>query len=467
VIRTLTPCAGFLYFGTVITMPPRVAGHILIAEDESALGEILEQHLTSLGHRVTRVSDGRGAMRALTANSFDVAVLDSVMPAPDGLEVLRALADDPDPPAVIIAAAQGTIDTAVHAMKRGAFGYLAKPYRMTELDVVVTRALEHRALAHQNASLRDRLTRAEGEPAFLTQYAPLRAVLAAAMAAAGGDEPLLIVGGPGTGKCALARAMHARSRRAARPFIQLDSGTLSNEHVTRTFFGVDRSDRSQGVRAALATRGSLYLHDVHAMTRPVQVRLGDALRNGKFRATPRGEERGLVARVLAAARGWNERPEHTASPELCDVFDSRRITLPTLRERAVDIPLLANAFLALNGNGNGAPQFDPVALDALQEYPWPGNVAELRAVVERARMLCRDGVIRIVDLSLAPADHQLELAEVERRHILAVLRANDWHQGKSAESLGISAKTLYRKIREFSLLRPSPETRGESPRNRR
>jgi DNA-binding NtrC family response regulator len=448
-----------------VTTNARVAGHILVAEDEGALGEILEQHLIALGHRVTRVSDGRGAMRALMTESFDVAVLDSVMPPPDGLEVLRALADDPDPPAIIIAAAQGTIDSAVHAMKRGAFGYLAKPYRMTELDVVITRALEHRALAHQNASLRDRVARAEGDPGFLTQYAPLRAVLAAAMSAAGGDEPILIVGAPGTGKCALARVMHARSRRAARPFVQLDAGTLAHEHVSRTLFGVDRTDRSHGVRAALATRGSVYLHDVHAMSRRVQTRLGEALRNGTFRATPRSDERAVKARILAAAAGWGNGPSTTASDVLADVFGARRITLPTLGERAVDIPLLANAFLSLNGNG--AVQFDPTALEALHEYSWPGNVAELRAVVERARMLCRDGVIRVTDLALAPSDHGLELSEVERRHILAVLRANEWHQGKSAESLGISPKTLYRKIREFSLLRPSPEARGESSRHRR
>jgi transcriptional regulator of acetoin/glycerol metabolism len=148
------------------------------------------------------------------------------------------------------------------------------------------------------------------------------------------------------------------------------------------------------------------------------------------------------------------------------VFNARRITLPSLRERAVDIPLLANVFLSANSNAT-PPEFDPPALDALREYSWPGNVAELRAVVERARMLCRDGLIRVTDLALAPSDHRLELAEVERRHILAVLRANEWHQGKSAESLGISPKTLYRKIREFSLLRPSPETRGESSRHRR
>lgn len=443
----------------------RAAGHILVAEDEGPLGEILAQHLEALGHRVTRVSDGRGALRALMAGSFDVAVLDSVMPAPDGLEILRALADDPDPPAVIIAAAQGTIDSAVHAMKRGAFGYLAKPYRMTELDVVITRALEHRALAHQNATLRDRVVRAEGDPGFLTQYAPLRAVLAAAMSTAVSEEPILIVGAPGTGKCALARAIHARSRRAQLPFVQLDANTLAHENVGRALFGSDRAERVPSVRAALATRGSLYLHDLHALRRRVQTRLADVLREGKFCAAPRADERSVRARVIAAVTS-NSVEGVNIVPELADVFRATVVTLPTLGDRAVDIPLLASAFLAMGGNA--APmQFDEQALDALREYPWPGNVAELRAVIERARMLCRDGIIRVSDLALAPSDHQLELAEVERRHILAVLRANEWHQGKSAESLGISPKTLYRKIREFSLLRPSPETRGESSRHRR
>jgi DNA-binding NtrC family response regulator len=448
-----------------VTTSVRQVGHILVAEDDGSLAEILEQHLVALGHRVTRVSDGRNALRALAAESIDVAVLDSVMPAPDGLEVLRALSDDPDPPAVIIAAAQGTIDTAVLAMKRGAFGYLAKPYRMTELDVVVTRALEHRALAHQNVTLRDRVTRAEGEPGFLTEFAPLRAVFSAAMSAAASDEPVLIVGGPGTGKCALARAIHARSRRSARPFVQLDASTLMHEDVARTLFGADRAERGSAIRAGLATRGSLYLHDVHAMRKRVQARLGEALQAGTFRATPRSDERAVRVRLLVAASTWGGGGTAGVSTELFSILDARRIELPSLRERGVDIPLLAHAFL--NHNGSAPLAFEPGAIDALCEYNWPGNVAELRAVVERARMLCRDGRVRVTDLALTPSDHRLELAEVERRHILAVLEANAWHQGKSAESLGISPKTLYRKIREFSLLRPSPETRGESSRHRR
>lgn len=433
---------------------PRLAGHILLAEDDRALAGILSEHLTALGHRVTSVADGRAALDALGVEPYDVALLDIVMPAPDGLEVLRALADDPDPPTVIIATGQGTIDSAVHAMRLGAFAYLAKPYRMAELDLVISRALEHRILAHQNATLRIQIARAEGEPEFLTQYAPLRAVFTLALATAERDGPVLIVGALGTGKCALARAMHARSARAARPFVQLDASALAGPDAERLLFGAPRVSGIPATRAALATRGTLYLHDVRALPARVQVRLAHAMRDGRFRGSGSDDGRAVRARIVAAAT--RDLTGGDVNEELAGVLAGTIVTLPPLRERGVDIPLLAASFLATAGDATET-RIDAGAMTALHEYEWPGNVAELRAVVERARLLARDGVIHVADLSLAGAGADLELSEVERRHIAAVLYAKAWHQGKAAESLGISPKTLYRKIREFGLRRPTNE----------
>jgi two-component system NtrC family response regulator len=160
------------------------------------------------------------------------------------------------------------------------------------------------------------------------------------------------------------------------------------------------------------------------------------------------------ARVIAAMREPLKDSDSRVNADLVAALGSALIALPSLAERAVDIPLLADAFLAGGGDG-AALQFEPDALAALAQYPWPGNVEELRAVVSRARLIARQGVIRAADLSLARADEQLELAEVERRHIVSVLEAKQWHQGRAAESLGISPKTLYRKIREFGLQRPA------------
>jgi DNA-binding NtrC family response regulator len=429
------------------------AGHILIAEDEAPLAGMLAQHLAALGHRVTSVSDGAAALRALHAEAFDVALLDIMMPAADGLELLRALSEDYDPPAVIVATSQGTIDTAVQAMRLGAFAYLAKPYRVAELDVVISRALETRKIANENATLRAQLARADGAPEFITRFAPLRAVHAAALAAAGREMPVLIIGAPGTGKCSLARAMHARSSRAARPFVQLDAAALATPDAERTLFGVEPAGGGPRTRAALAGRGTLYLHDVTVMNARAQARLARALREQRFRAVGAADERSVRARLIAASPGPLNTPGLRVHPELVAELSATHIVLPSLRERAVDIPALAEAFLAAAGDATTL-RIDPDALAALEAYSWPGNVAELRAVVERARLRAQGGVIRVTDLSLT-ADDELELSEVERRHIVSVLEARAWHQGRAAQSLGISPKTLYRKMREFGLRRPS------------
>lgn len=439
-----------------VTVSPRLTGHILLAEDDRALAEILSEHLSALGHRVTSVADGRAALAALSVEPFDVALLDIVMPAPDGLEVLRALADDPDPPAVIIATGQGTIDSAVHAMRLGAFAYLAKPYRMAELDLVISRALEHRILANQNVTLRVQVARAEGAPELLTHYAPLRAVFAVAFAAADRDTPILIVGAQGTGKCALAHAMHMRSGRAARPFVQLDAAALVRPDADRLLFGAPRTPGVPPTRAALATRGTLYLHDLAAMPLALQAGVARALRDARFATVGSGDERAVRARVIAAVTDVAARDTNAVSAELMDVLGGTKIVLPSLQERVVDIPLLAESFLDTAGAATGM-RIDADAMAVLQDYAWPGNVAELRAVIERARLLARGNVIRATDVALVGSGYDLQLADVERRHIAAVLHAKEWHQGKAAESLGISPKTLYRKIREYGLRRPSGE----------
>lgn len=441
-----------------MTAASRVTGHVLLAEGKAPLAALLAQHVTALGHRVTSVSTGAAVMSALLAEPFDVALLDLGMPSPDALEVLRSLGDEPDPPAIIITTASATIDTAVQAMRLGAFAYLAKPYRMAELDVLLERALSHRVLAHENAALRFQVARAEGAPELLTQYAPLAAVFALAMATAASDTPVLIVGAPGSGKCALARVIHGRSPRAQRPFVALSGETLARPDAERSLFGGDRTAARGAGRAALASGGTLYLMDVFALPLRTQARLAMAIRDGRF-TTAAGEERTVRARVLAGTSEHVERIASRAHPALLDALSAARVELPPLRERAVDIPLLAAAFIASAGDA-ASPRLDAVALDALQRYDWPGNVAELRAVVERGRLRARDGVIHAADLSLDVAVDDLALAEVERRHIVSVLSARGWHQGHAAKALGISPKTLYRKIREFGLLRPTSKPRG-------
>ena len=246
-----------------------------------------------------------------------------------------------------------------------------------------------------------------GTQEFLTQFAPLHAVVAVAIAAAARETPVLIVGAPGTGKSTLARAMHGRSPRATHPFVRIDTAVLTSARIERELFGCPRAGRTPAVRAALSARGTLYMSDVGALTPRTQARLARALRRGMFRMAGSSVDRVVRARVIAGAPAHSAGSASRLAAPLAKVLAGSVITLPALSERTVDIPLLAASFVA-SAASPGARRIDPAAMLVLQQRAWPGNVAELRAVVERARCVAQDGHIRIEDLASAYGAHTLE-----------------------------------------------------------
>jgi DNA-binding NtrC family response regulator len=445
---------------------------VLIAEDEANLGELLQGYLTGRGHRVTVTLDGRAALDALHSQPFDVALLDIVMPRLDGLEVLRQVRENPSPPECIIITGNGTIDTAIAAMKLGAYDYVSKPYRLAEIDVLVRRAWEKRRLTTDNLRLHTRLSRVDAARDFTSVYAPMQAVLALARHAAPGGLPVLITGEPGTGKSELARYIHAHSSRAEGPIVDAVCASMASGHAVISLFGSERpgdGEPSGGSSAAIglveaAAGGTLLLDDVQLLEPDAQAALAEALTEGSFRRA--GSKVRIETEARFIATGGAELPAAVRAGSFRgDLFESLArvsIALPPLRERAVDIAILAQAFVREFGGLRG-PSLAAEAVEALQEYSWPGNLRELRNVLERAVLLAGGGIIHAHDLPLPPAmratsnsdDAPLSLQEVERRHIAAVLQRTNWHQGKAANLLGISAKTLYRKIREFGFERPA------------
>ena len=452
---------------------------VLLAEDEVNLGMILEQYLTARGYAVTMVRNGRDALEALRRDTFDVALLDVVMPEIDGLEVLRLTREDPLPPEIIVITGNGTIETALAALKLGAYDFLSKPYRMAEIDLIVRRAWEKRVLARANHVLAHRLRELTGESRFLTQYAPLQAVLTMATRVAPSVSPVLITGEHGTGKRLLARHLHEHGAHPRGPFIEaalrLDTNRSSaltpDERMERALFGVERdavagpSERQLGW-LELASGGTLYLSDVEALPLGVQDRLVEAIDVGSFSRVGGRQRVPLLARLVASttddlARGvahgaWRSTLYH--------VFSTIAIQLPPLRERTVDVPLLA-AHFALRYSRGTPMKVAPDALSMLEQYRWPGNVAELHAVIARAALLAVDDRIDATSVlgvsgtmateRATAAAPMLTLETLERQHIADVLTRVHWHQGRAAELLGISPKTLYRKIREFGFRRPS------------
>lgn len=443
---------------------------VLIAEDEAHLGTILEQFMTARGFAVRIVRDGRTALDLLRTEAFDVALLDVVMPEIDGLEVLRLVREEPLPPEIIVITGNGTIETAIAALKLGAYDFLSKPYRMAEIEVLVRRAWEKRMLARDNVLLKSRLHRSTPVPHFVTQFAPLRAVLSMVEKVAPSGSPVLISGESGTGKDLVARLLHAHGAHPDGPFIDINCAALAESVLEMELFGVEKGafpgaeQRKVGL-FELAAGGTLYLDSISDLALKLQGKLLRVLETGSFFRVGGTQKVEVDVRVIAStARDLTRMVQaETFRDDLLHRINTIRIALPPLRDRAVDVLPLAEHFLAQFSRGP-APRLSDDAARALERYRWPGNVRELRNVMERAALLATEGVVDAGDLPLGaevgagarPTPMQvLSLGELERRHIAEVLERTNWHQGKAAEMLGISPKTLYRKIREYGFARPS------------
>jgi two-component system, NtrC family, response regulator AtoC len=451
---------------------------VLIAEDEPHLGTVLEQFLVARGFAVSVVRDGLRALDLLRLEQFDVALLDIMMPGLDGLEVLRQVREDPLPPEVIIITGNSTADTAISALKLGAYDFLSKPYRMAEIEALVRRAWEKRVLTRENARLHLlRLREGHGEqvPAFVTQYAPLQAVLSLVERAAPGNSSVLLTGETGTGKRLLARLLHGWSGRADAPFVDLDCAAPSAAGLEVELFGAEKG-AAAGVSARrlglleLAEGGTLYLGSVADLDVRLQAKLLRALETGSFYRMGGSQKVDVDVRVIAASTRALGRLVSGGSmrEDFVQRIGTVRVQLPPLRERLTDVPLLAEHFLSMF-SGPSAPRLTGEAVMALERYRWPGNVRELRNVMERAALLATQGLIEARDLPLggdpgaavrATPSQPMTLGEMERRHIEAVLERTGWHQGRAAELLGISPKTLYRKIRELGFQRPDRPAGG-------
>lgn len=434
---------------------------VLIAEDETHLGTILEQFLQARGMAVRVVRDGLSALDTLRQEAFDVALLDVVMPGLDGLEVLRQVRELPTPPEVLIVTGNGTIETAMAALSLGAYDVVTKPYKMAQIDLLVRRAWEKRLLHRDVHRLRARLGQfdqvAAGDIGIDTRFAPLRAVLSMAEEVAATPAPISLVGETGVGKRRFARTLHAWSPRADAPFMEVSVRAVPD--MVTALLGAN----GQVGALEMAGEGTIYVPYLNEVPLEAQELLWRVLDTGRLpdQSGHAGQESPL--RVMVSMTE-GARPRGTVLEPLWHRVQAVSITLPPLRERVVDIPLLTERLLAAAARQRGdrsAWLATDEAIAALESQPWHGNLHELRQLLERAMWTASDRCIRATNLaghlqSPSPASSPtlLSLAEIERDHIATVLRATRWHQGRAADQLGISVKTLYRKIREYGFVRP-------------
>jgi len=455
---------------------------ILVAEDEANLRLVLQKELERHGYRVQVAPDGEAALRKLEETNVDVLLCDINMPRMDGIELLRRVHERPNPPEVIMLTGQATVETAVEAMKLGAYDYLTKPYSITELDVRVRQAAEKRRLRVDNLRLREQLARQSALPEMVSVSEAMKEAVRLIGRVAPSDTSVLITGESGTGKELVAQAIHRLSSRADNSFIDLNCAAFQESLLESELFGYEAGAFS-GAKARklglveLADGGTLFLDEITELPAPLQAKLLRAIETRTFFRVGGVRKVEVNIRIIAATNRNVDSviTDGSFRSDLLYRINGFQIDLKPLRERPEDIDPLARHLLKHVG-GTNPPAITPEAFDAMRSYGWPGNVRQLRNCLERAVLLSNNGRITVSELppevvrvSLpatlhsgavqpgAPAEiaaansGPLSLREVERQQILAALEQTGWHRGKTAELLGISPSTLYRRLRDYNL----------------
>ena len=437
---------------------------VLVVDDELSLAETLAEGLEERGYEAVAVGGGVPARALLAKESFDVLVTDLRMPDLDGLALLAASkALNPSLP-VIVMTAYGAIDTAIEAIRQGAYHYLTKPFKTDELSLFVARALDEAAVRLEAATLKRNLRDRFSLANVLGRSAAMREVLDVVERVLDVATPLLIVGETGTGKGLLARAIHAQSERAARPFVTVNCAALPENLLESELFGHVKGafTGATGARAGLimeAGGGTIFLDEIGEMPLGLQSKLLDVLERAVVRSVGSDQERRVEARFLVATHRDLRRlvTEGKFREDLLYRLDVVTVELPPLRHRRDDVPELVEHFLdAARARHPRSPveRFSSAAMAKLFEYDWPGNVRELEHTIERAVLLSRSPEIGVDDTSLrsreargdAPvfAGPVLPIREMQSRYAAWALEQLGGRKLVTAEKLGIDDKTLAR-----------------------
>jgi len=466
-------------------MNEQVQTKILVAEDEANLRLVIQKELQRLGYNVRVAADGEAALKLLEESNVDVLLSDINMPRMDGLELLRRVRERTNPPETIMLTGQATVETAIEAMKLGAYDYLSKPYLIGELDLLVKQAAEKRRLRVDNQRLRAQLERQNSAPDIVTESKQMKEAVRLAQRVAPSDASVLITGESGTGKELIAQTIHRLSSRSNDSFVDLNCAAFQESLLESELFGYEAGafsgakGRKLGL-IELADNGTLFLDEITEMPMSLQAKLLRAIETHSFFRVGAVRKVEVNVRIIAAT---NRNPEEAVAEgkfrsDLLYRINGFEIKLAPLRERVEDIEFLTNYLLQKLGGAN-PPELTTEALEALKAYRWPGNVRQLRNCLERAVLLADNNKITLSDLppevaqnlspsfvsfaqpslssatvpttSIPAGNEPTALRDVERQQILAALEKTGWHRGKTAELLGISPSTLYRRLRDYNL----------------
>jgi two-component system, NtrC family, nitrogen regulation response regulator GlnG len=473
-------------------MATMAEGRILIADDEDGLRWVLEKGFRGAGYQVTAVKDGTAALREAEAQPFDLILLDIRMPGMDGLTLLgHVRANRPDAQ-VVIMTAHGTVETAIQAMQKGAYDYLAKPFDLDEALLLAERALMARRLSQEVTSLKAGLREVWEFGALVGRHPTMQEVYKTIGRVAASDVSVLLRGESGTGKEVVARALHHYSRRAGRPFVGISAAAIPATLLESELFGhekgafTDAKERRLG-KLELAHGGTVFFDEIGDMPPELQVKLLRALQERTFERVGGHELIRMDVRVLAATHRDLEAMMKSGKfrEDLFYRLNVVSLSLPALRERRGDIPLLAEHFLSKYAETLGERVLAPEAMDRLAGYEWPGNVRELENVIQRAMVMASGGVILPEHLPIGPVSaaagvtadasleeiierkmvecvrglrgqaaanlHGLMVGLVEKPLLRAVMRETKGNQVRAAQLLGINRNTLRKKLKEHAI----------------
>jgi DNA-binding NtrC family response regulator len=440
--------------------------NILAVDDEEPFRRLLKKELTRKGYAVEVASDGSEALHTLRDRVFDVILLDVVMPGVDGISLMKKLKEDSSSPAIIVLTGKATVETAVEAMKNGAYDYLTKPYKLDELSIVIDRAYDYNKLSVKTKLLEQELVRQEASSELIGKSRQLQEILSLIQKVAPTDSPVFIQGESGTGKELVANTVRRCSNRKEAPFIAVNCAALSENLIESEIFGHEKGAFTSAYQmkhglVEVADKGTLFLDEIGEMPIGLQAKLLRFLDSGEFRRVGGNKTLHVDVRVIAATnKDLTAMIKSGAFREdLYYRLNVINITVPPLRDRKEDITELSRQFLKKYSKklARSVKGFTSEALELLAAYRWPGNVRELENVIERAVIVCESGTIGAEDLSIPSYTAAAELTinpsleEMEKTYILRVLKETGGNQSKASQLLGIDRKTLYLKLKKYGI----------------
>ena len=441
---------------------------ILVVDDELIVRESLTKWFRQDGYRVESAEDANHAIKLMSDGPWDLALLDIKMPGMSGLELQKRLKEIDKNTSVIMITAFASVESAVQALKEGAFDYVTKPIDPDHLSHLVANALKHKNLVEENVLLREQISDIAKTNEIVGESQQIQKVIELAKTVAQTDTTVMLRGESGTGKELVARALHANSHRRYFPIIAVNCGAMAESLLESELFGHEKGAftgaqfRRKG-KFELADGGTIFLDEIGTISQKMQVQLLRVIETKQFTRVGGNEVISSDFRVICATNRDLEAAvkEGSFREDLYYRLNVFTVSIPPLRERRSDIPLLAEYFRQKYANimHRSVTEITPSALDIMVQYDWPGNVRELENVMERAMVLASPPAIQHTDLpfQLASKAHGLQadsLAAIERAHVEMILHRTGWNISRSADILDIDRVTLYNKIAKYGLKRP-------------